>query len=202
MAKILYFDCFAGASGDMVLGALLDAGLPLDELRAALGSLAIEGASVSVRQVLRAGVSATKFSVHETADSHNHSHGHGHGHHHHHDHDHPHEHGHHDHGHSHAPAAVAHTHAHRTLKEIHALIDRSALSSPGKARAQQLFQRLAEAEAAIHQVSIDQIHLHEVGVAQCGWRYGQLGARPLSCSGARHGEAPRACAGLLVGFRG
>ena len=39
MAKILYFDCFAGASGDMVLGALLDAGLPLGELESALGSL-------------------------------------------------------------------------------------------------------------------------------------------------------------------
>ena len=47
----------------MVLGALLDAGLPLDELRRALGSLAIDGASVSSKRVLRAGVSATKFIV-------------------------------------------------------------------------------------------------------------------------------------------
>ena len=60
MAKILYFDCFSGASGDMVLGALLDAGLPIDELRAALGSLALNGASVSATKVMRAGVSATK----------------------------------------------------------------------------------------------------------------------------------------------
>src|SRR5205809_903658 len=65
MARILYFDCFAGASGDMVLGALLDAGLPFEELRAALGSLAVEGASVSAEKVLRAGMSATKFSVHD-----------------------------------------------------------------------------------------------------------------------------------------
>ena len=43
MSKILYFDCFSGASGDMVLGALLDAGLPLAELDAALGSLMIPG---------------------------------------------------------------------------------------------------------------------------------------------------------------
>ena len=38
----MYFDCFSGASGDMVLGALLDLGLPLDGLRAALGSLAVD----------------------------------------------------------------------------------------------------------------------------------------------------------------
>ena len=61
MSRILYFDCFNGASGDMVLGALLDAGLPLEELRRALGSLALDGASVSATRVLRAGVSATKF---------------------------------------------------------------------------------------------------------------------------------------------
>ena len=41
MSTILYFDCFSGASGDMILGALIDAGLPLDELRGALGSLAL-----------------------------------------------------------------------------------------------------------------------------------------------------------------
>ncbi len=70
MSRILYFDCFNGASGDMVLGALLDAGLPLEELRRALGSLAIDGASVSATRVLRAGVSATKFIVEE------HDHGH------------------------------------------------------------------------------------------------------------------------------
>ena len=42
LAKTLYFDCFSGASGDMILGALLDLGLPLEALRGALGSLAIE----------------------------------------------------------------------------------------------------------------------------------------------------------------
>ena len=149
----------------MVLGALLDAGLPLDELRHALGSLAIEGASVSATRVLRAGVSATKFVVEE--------HGQGaHAHHHdqHHDHQHEHDHVHaHDHGqaherqHSHAPAAVAHHHPHRSLAEINTLIGRSALSPDAQARAKALFHRLGEAEAAIHQVPIEQIHLHEVG---------------------------------------
>ena len=64
MAKTLYFDCFSGASGDMVLGALLDLGMPIEGLRAALGSLAIEYGGVSAERVLRAGVSATKFHAH------------------------------------------------------------------------------------------------------------------------------------------
>ena len=154
----------------MVLGALLDAGLPLEELRRALGSLAIDGAAVSATRVLRAGVSATKFQVEE--------HGHnaqasGHRHEHHHDdhdadeheHRHGHEHGAHEHGkgHSHAPTAVAHHHPHRSLAQINALIDRSALSDAARQRAKALFHRLGEAEAAIHQIPIERIHLHEVG---------------------------------------
>ncbi len=64
--KVLYFDCFAGAAGDMILGALLDAGLPFDELKRALGSLAVDGWDVSVDRVLKTGISACKFRVHET----------------------------------------------------------------------------------------------------------------------------------------
>jgi uncharacterized protein (TIGR00299 family) protein len=146
--KTLYFDCFNGASGDMVLGALLDAGLPLEELRRALGSLAIDGASVSSTRVLRAGVSATKLNVdeHETAHTgHHHNPDPGHGHHH------------------HGPAAVAHRHSHRTLAEISRLIGQSSLSAAAQQRARDLFQRLGEAEAAIHQMPIETIHLHEVG---------------------------------------
>ena len=161
MSRILYFDCFNGASGDMVLGALLDAGLPLEELRHALGSLAID-ASVSAKRVLRAGVSATKFVVEE--------HGHDAPGHVHDDHEHAHSHSHthgsaqqHDHGHRHGPATVAHHHPHRSLAEIGSLIGRSALSSSAQDRARELFHRLGEAEAAIHQMPIDKIHLHEVG---------------------------------------
>ena len=65
MAKTLYFDCFSGASGDMIIGALLDLGLPIDDLRGALGSLAVDLGGVSCHRVLRAGVSATKFIVGE-----------------------------------------------------------------------------------------------------------------------------------------
>ena len=67
MGKTLYFDCFSGASGDMILGALLDAGVPLEALRGALGSLAIEHGVLSTERVLRAGISATKFRLLEPA---------------------------------------------------------------------------------------------------------------------------------------
>jgi pyridinium-3,5-bisthiocarboxylic acid mononucleotide nickel chelatase len=138
--KVLYLDCFSGISGDMTLGALLDAGLPLDALKQAFGSLALPGVHVHADRVLRAGVSATKFTVHA------------------HEHTHQHEHHHHDHQHEHqAP------HAHRSLPEIFDLIDRSALSPAGRDRAKAMFQRLAEAEAAIHQMPVEQVHLHEVG---------------------------------------
>jgi pyridinium-3,5-bisthiocarboxylic acid mononucleotide nickel chelatase len=170
VSRVLYFDCFSGIAGDMVLGALLDAGLPLEDLKRALGSLAIDGYAVSAERVLRAGVAATKFRVHEqhpaasapehpaasvqehpAPHAHDHAHGQEHDHSHHHSHEHHH---HHD---------AAHAHPHRSLPEIFALIDRSALSASGRDRAKALFQRLAEAEAAIHHMPVEQVHLHEVG---------------------------------------
>jgi uncharacterized protein (TIGR00299 family) protein len=164
--RILYFDCFNGASGDMILGALLDAGVPLEGLRAALGSLAIADCEIRADRVLRAGVSATKFRVLEgetaaaAAVRHDHEHHHDDHDHDDHDHAHQHEHGHHHHHHG---TGQAHHHPHRSLPEINGLIDRSALSPAGRDRARALFARLAEAEAAIHQMPVEQVHLHEVG---------------------------------------
>lgn len=63
MAKVAYFDCFSGCSGDMVLGALIDAGLPLDILEKGLSSLAIHGYKLSAEQVKRSTITATKFTV-------------------------------------------------------------------------------------------------------------------------------------------
>ena len=60
---VLYFDCFSGAAGDMILGSLIDAGVPLEEVRRALGSLAIGPGTVWTDRVVRAGVTATKFCV-------------------------------------------------------------------------------------------------------------------------------------------
>jgi uncharacterized protein (TIGR00299 family) protein len=158
--RILYFDCFNGASGDMILGALLDAGLPLDGLRGALGSLAIDDFQVTAERVLRAGVSATKFRLVEHGAPATIAH----------DHSHQHDHAHlsHDHAHPSHPTPPSHSshphdHEHRSLPEIHSHIDRSALSGDGKARAKALFERLAVAEAAIHQMPVERVHLHEVG---------------------------------------
>ncbi len=53
MAKTLYFDCFSGVSGDMIIGGLLDLGLPIEDLRAALGSLSEEDGRVDAERVLR-----------------------------------------------------------------------------------------------------------------------------------------------------
>lgn len=172
--RVLYFDCFSGASGDMVVGALIDAGVPLDDVRRALGSLAIGPEMVWTERVVRTGISATKFCVrgedaprHEADDQDGHHHAQGHVHAHDHDHDHGHDHGH-GHDHDTAPEPRAHEtrhhhHAHRSLAEIAQLIDRSSLTAAGKDRAKALFRRLAEVEGAIHGTSLDNVHLHEVG---------------------------------------
>ena len=148
MSKVLYFDCFSGASGDMILGALIDAGLPIEELRRALGSLALDGMSIEAESVDRAGVAAIKFRLREngqvvdgsdpTPKKH------------HHDHDH-----HSDKSHHH--------HSHRSIHEILELVGRSNLSESAKASVGHLFGRLATAEAAIHQMPVNEVHLHEVG---------------------------------------
>ena len=137
----------------MILGALVDAGVPLDDLRNALGRLAIDRDAVWTERVTRAGISATKFSVRNEVLAEN---------------GHPQQHGpvhHHDHARGHASAVVPdpHTHAHRSLPEIYKLIDGSSLSGAGKDRAKRLFARLGEAEAAIHGTPLDRVHLHEVG---------------------------------------
>jgi pyridinium-3,5-bisthiocarboxylic acid mononucleotide nickel chelatase len=156
--KVLYFDCFAGAAGDMMLGALIDAGVTLDEVRRALGSLAIAPTTVWTERVTRTGISATKFCVKGEHAPVDHAHDHDRGH----DHDPVHQHRGHSHVHTH-PHEEKHHQVHRTLADISRLIDGSALSPAGKDRAKELFARLGEAEAAIHGTPLAQVHLHEVG---------------------------------------
>src|SRR6187397_1213087 len=120
----------------MLLGALIDAGVPLAEVRGALGSLAIDAETVWTERVTRAGLAATKFCVRGEDGSRLPA---------------PHTHdeaqGRPAHGHAHGDTSHDQAQPHRTVTEIAALIDGSALSRAGKDRAVGLFTRLAEAEA-------------------------------------------------------
>ena len=136
MSRLVYFDCASGASGDMLLGALVDIGLPLDTLQAELAKLPLGGYRLESRKVDRAGLQATKVDVVVEGDRHGHDHGHGHGHEH---------------------------EGHRGLREILDLLDRSALDARVKDRSAALFRRLAEAEAAVHGTTPEEVRFHEVG---------------------------------------
>jgi len=72
MTKIAYFDCFSGCSGDMMLGALLDAGLDFEKLKTALAGLRIPGYQLAVEKVKRTSITAAKFNV--IMDEHFHQH--------------------------------------------------------------------------------------------------------------------------------
>lgn len=163
----------------MILGALIDAGVPFEEVRHALGSLAIDRDAVWLERVNRAGIRAVKFCVRGedvagAAPLHEHSHEHPDEHrdehrvgesHRHQDHHRPHQHSH-DHGDRDDRHEADRAHggqSHRPLAEIYRLIDGSSLSGSGKDRAKALFERLGEVEAAIHGTTLDKVHLHEVG---------------------------------------
>ena len=224
MSKVLYFDCFSGASGDMILGALLDAGLPIDELRAALGSLALEDVHVEANPTQRSGIGATSFSVIDGSGRHTHTHthtdtdGHSHSesaseeedddndaddrHTHSNDYGHAHdsEHGHREYSHDDAGHRDHHDHAHRSLTEICAMVDRSALSEASKERSKHLFRRLAEVEAGIHQMPVEEVHLHEVGavdsiidIAGCVFGLEWFGANQIVVSPMNVGSGTVKC---------
>ena len=128
--KILYFDCFSGISGDMTMGALLDAGGDAEALKRDLAKLGLGDAfHLHIHKALKNGVMCTHVDVatdHVHGDhdhDHGHDHDHDHEHSHDHDHDHDHEHSHdHDHEHDHG-----HEHVHRGLHDVLAVIDGSTL---------------------------------------------------------------------------
>ncbi len=122
MTKIAYFDCPSGISGDMTLGALVDAGLDLDQLRAELQKLNVAGWEIGAERVVRHGLTGTRLHVH-------------------------------------APEQ----HVHRHLSNIAAILERSTLDHDVQARALAVFARLADAEAAVHGTTREEIHFHEVG---------------------------------------
>ena len=122
MTKVVYFDCNAGISGNMFVGAMLDLGLPQELLMAELKKLPIPLPPIDVIRTNRNGLSAVYFDVH-------------------------------------AP----HEHHHRHLSEILDMIHGTDLSETVKRSAEACFRYLAEAEAKVHGVSVEDIHFHEVG---------------------------------------
>jgi uncharacterized protein (TIGR00299 family) protein len=222
--RIAYLECFAGIAGDMVLGALIDAGVPVEVLVEAASALEL-GASLKVETVDRSGISCTRVrvmegevvadapkveSLREQAHTHPHIHedGHSHSHEHSHSHDDEQEHAH------------EHQHAHgRSLSVIRTLIEGAALAEGVKRRAIRTFELLGASEAKIHNVEVEAIHFHEVGavdaivdiVTACaGIEYLKVDAwycSPLNVGGGMvecaHGTFPvpaPATADLLRGF--
>jgi len=124
--QALYLDCFSGISGNMLLGALLHAGLPEEILRKNLSLLPVHGYNLVIDKVNKCGISAIYVDVKLE----------------HHDHDH---------------------HHHRHLSTIFQIIDDSQLKQKIKDDSKKVFLLLAEAEAKVHGVTVEEIHFHEVG---------------------------------------
>ena len=121
--RVLYFDCFPGAAGDMILGALIDAGAPEDDVRAAIESLGIGGWSLTVKEVRRARLRA-----------------------------------------SHAEVMIDTPEPPRSYPDIVSIIEGAPLHEPVRRRALETFRYMAEAEATVHGVPVEHVHLHEVGM--------------------------------------
>ncbi len=143
----LYFDCFAGISGNMILGALVDLGVPTDYLQQELNKLNISGYKLQLEQVSKAGIRATYLDVQidngAGHDHHNLSHDHNH------DHNHNYDHG--------------TFQQYRHLPDILGIIDQSQLNEKIKEASKAVFYCLAKAEAKVHGVTVEQVHFHEVG---------------------------------------
>jgi len=120
--KIAYFDCFSGVSGNMILGALVDLGLDLEQLRAELSKLALSGFGIESGKVTKRGIRATYVNV-----------------------------------------VTDHPDQARTLEDIFGLIEMSRLNDAIKDTGKRIFARMAEAEARVHDRSVEAVHLHEVG---------------------------------------
>jgi uncharacterized protein (TIGR00299 family) protein len=136
--KTLHFDCFAGISGDMTLGACVDLGVDPDELRRELGKLALDGWKLEFARDERNGIRGVRAIVED---------------------EHAREYG----RHRREGGGHSRVHAHRSWKDIRALIAQSALREGAKKRALDMFTRLAEAESRVHGVAVDEVTFHEIG---------------------------------------
>jgi pyridinium-3,5-bisthiocarboxylic acid mononucleotide nickel chelatase len=167
--RIAYLECFSGISGDMFLGALVDAGVSASLLEKTVAALNV-GARLEISRVIRGGISATKVDVwvngekdlpreeysernapaedehvhfHEGENSHRHEE-------------------------SRASRPLPHEHRHpdehgRGLSEIRTIISAASISENAKRTSIAIFEALGRAEAKIHDTSMENVHFHEVG---------------------------------------
>jgi uncharacterized protein (TIGR00299 family) protein len=122
MARVAYFDCFSGISGDMTLGALCDVGLDIDALRDMLATLDIPGWSINGQAEVRGWLAGTRMHVDAPEQS-----------------------------------------VHRHLHDVTQIITAATLPAQVKTQSLAIFQALADAEARVHGVSVNEVHFHEVG---------------------------------------
>jgi len=122
MTTAVWVDASSGAAGDMLLGALLDGGVPLEVVAAAVDAVAPEPVALAPERVTRAGFAATRCHV-----------------------------------------RIADSHHHRTWRDIRALLREAPLHDEVRRLATAVFGRLADAEAAVHGTTPDEVHFHEVG---------------------------------------
>lgn len=161
MEQALYLECNSGISGDMMVGALLDLGADEKKLRETLATLPLNGYTIQISRVKKAGLDACDFLVQLDAEHENH------------DHDmeylygfkksgetvpaaesHHHDEHHHDHH---------HHHKHRGLQEVLAILEQGKLTPDALALAKKIFTILGEAEAKAHGTTLEEVHFHEVG---------------------------------------
>ena len=121
--KIAYLDVIAGIAGDMVMGAFVGAGLPIDELSVELRKLPIGGFELTGSHVQRSAIAAVHIDV----------------------------------------VVVQEPHYHRHLADIMGIIERSSLSAAVVERSGAVFTVIAEAEARVHNTTVEKVHFHEVG---------------------------------------
>lgn len=157
----LYLECYSGISGDMMVAALLDLGADQSVLEKVLDSLPVQGFSIKISRVKKAGLDVCDFHVilekenpdHDMAYLHsqtslsaqpledprtvN--------------------------DHESAHTAHKHTHEHRSLSEILSIIQQTDMTDSAKKIAVKIFHILGEAEAQAHNTSIDEVHFHEAG---------------------------------------
>jgi len=137
--SIASFDCFGGASGNMILGALVDAGLSIDELERELRKLPVRGWRVHANEVHKCGIGALYLDVHVAGEDHD-------------------RHDRHDHDDHHHEGV-----AHRKLVDVMEIIRAAAYPKSVEAMAVKIYERLGRAEAKVHRLPVGDVAFHEVG---------------------------------------